>query len=169
MIDKNFNLIFQIICFWFILAARTSFTETGPFYIFDHFDTFFSMIETGENVSTQLLIRGIDLMFNTIDKLGQLLTTFLQKNQEAERNSYLNLVKMVLFLKVNLIKTIDDKMTKSDSIGVKKTNKKTFSGNDVNYEWDDKRYRSITQIYNVIQLPIEVLWNTSIPEENFVK
>lgn len=109
------------------------------------------------------------MLFNTIDKLGQLLTTFLQKNEEAERNSYLNLVKMVLFLKVGLIKTIDDKLSNSESIGVKKTNKKSSAGNEMNYEWDDKRYRSIVQIYNVVQLPIEVLWHTSIPEENFVK
>lgn len=150
-------------------AARASFTATGPFYIFDHFDTFYSLIENGDGVSAQLLIRAIDLLFNTIDKVGQLLTSFLQKNEEAERNSYLNLVKMVLFLKIGLIKTIDEKLSNSDTVGVKKTTKKSSSGSEVNYEWDDKRYRSITQIYNVIQLPIEVLWNTSIPEENFVK
>lgn len=129
------------------------------------------MIEKGENVTTQLLIKAIDLLFNTIDKLGQLLATFLQKNEEGERNSYLNLVKMVLFLKIGLIETVDKKLTKESesSIGVKKTNKKSSSFSEMNYEWDDKRYRSLTQIYNVIQLPIEVLWNTSIPEENFVK
>lgn len=76
---------------------------------------------------------------------------------------------MVLFLKVGLIKTIDDKLANPESIGVKKTNKKSAAGNEMNYEWDDKRYRSIVQIYNVVQLPIEVLWHTSIPEENFVK
>lgn len=137
--------------------------------MFDHFDTFYSLIEKAENVSTQLLIRAIDLLFNTIDKLGQSLTTFLQKNVEAERNSYLNLVKMVLFLKVDLIKTIDNKLSNNETVGVKKTNKKSSTGSEMNYEWDDKRYRSITQIYNVVQLPIEDLWNTSIPEENFVK
>lgn len=156
--------------FLLFLAARTSFTATGPFYIFDHFDTFYSLIEKGENVSPQLLFRSIDLLFNTIDKLGQSLTTFLQKNEEAERNSYLNLVKMVLFLKVDLIKIIDEKIQNADSgIGVKRMNKKGSGGNEMNYEWDDKRYRSITQIYNLVQLPIEALWHTSIPEENFVK
>lgn len=130
------------------------------------------MIEKGENqnVTYHLLIRAIDLVFNTIDKLGQSLATFLQTNEEAERNSYLNLVKMVLFLKVGLIKTIDDKLANAEgTIGVKKSNKKVAVGNESYYEWDDKRYRSMTQIFNVIQLPIEVLWHTSIPEENFVK
>lgn len=128
------------------------------------------MIESGEHVSNQLLLRGIDLLFNTIDKLGQTLTTYLQKNEESERNSYLNLVKMVLFLKIQLVITIDDKLSNSESgIGGKKGNKKASAGNETSYEWDDKRYRSMTQIYNVIQLPIEALWNTSIPEENFVK
>lgn len=158
----------------FILAARTDFNTSGPFYIFDHFDTFYSLIDKGESESISapsilLLIRGVDLLFSTIDKLGQLLTTFLQKNEEAERNSYLNLVKMVLYLKIELIDVIDKRIEKDDPVAVKKTNKKTSSGSDMNYEWDDKRYRSITQIYNIVQLPIEKLWHTSIPEENFVK
>lgn len=128
------------------------------------------MIEKGESVSAQLLFRSIDLLFNTIDKLGQSLTTFLQKNEEAERNSYLNLVKMVLFLKVELIKVIDEKLLNLDlAVGGKRMNRKGSSGNELNFEWDDKRYRSITQIYNLVQLPIEALWHTSIPEENFVK
>ncbi|KAJ6644617.1 Condensin complex subunit 1 [Pseudolycoriella hygida] len=152
-------------------AARTSFAATGPFYIFDHFDTFYSLRERAKqdrDVSLPLLIKAIDLLFNTIDKMGQMLTTFLQRNEEAERNSYLNLLKMVLFIKIELIEAIDKKVMQPDSPGSKKTNKKGSYGNEMHFEWDDKRYRSITQIYNVLQLPIENLWHTSIPEESFV-
>ncbi len=137
--------------------------------MFDHFDTFYSLIDKCAVVSKQLAIRGIDLLFNTIDKLGEALTIFLQKNEEAERNKFLNLVKMTLFLKIELIKAFDKCLEKNDEIGVKKTGKKSSSGNELNFEWDDKRYRSLVQIYNLVQLPIENLWHTSIPEENFVK
>lgn len=101
--------------------------------------------------------------------MGQLLTTYLQKNDEAERNSYLNLVKMVLWIQVKLIEEVDKSLLRSSEVGTKKGNKKASSGSELSYDWDDKRYRSITQIYNIVQLPIENLWHTSIPEESFVK
>lgn len=159
----------KFICFCLTIAARTSFSSMGPFYIFDHFDTFYSLIEKSKEPSMALLIRAVDLLFNTIDKLGQLLTAFLQKNEEAERNSYLNLVKMVLWIQINLIKAVDESPKDTNNPVVGKKGNKRSSGNEMNFDWDDKRYRSITQIYNIIQLPIENLWHTSIPEENFVK
>lgn len=143
--------------------------SSDPFYIFDHFDTFFSLVENGSSVGTTSLIRGSDLIYLTIDKLGKILTTFLQSNEPADKDSYLNLIKMLFFLNVGFVGVIDKELlASSESTGGRKNNKKLNSEFDV-HDWENRRYKILIQIYNVMQLPIEKLWNQCIAEEEFVK
>lgn len=147
--------------------ARNAFTSSDPFYIFDHFDTFYSLIENAGSCAMITLSRGCDLVYLTADKLGNLLATYLQSNNNADRNSHLNLTKMVLFLSVGLVKCMDN-VTGEDS-GSKKTTQKNRQSDMDTTEWNERRYKTLVQIYNVIQLPLEKLWSESIAEEAFVK
>lgn len=114
------------------------------------------------------LYRGCDLIYLTMDKLGQLLAAYLQTNNTSDRNAHLNLTKMILFLSIGLIKSIDS--LTDDNSSSKKIGQKNNRQSDINLgEWDDKRFKSLVQIYNIIQLPLEKLWNESIAEEIFVK
>lgn len=113
------------------------------------------------------LIRASDLLYLTVDKLGQLLTTYLQNTDPAEQNGYLNLTKMILYLEIGLVRSIDQVVLSADG-GTKKSGRKQTNDNESN-DWDLKRYRILVQIYNFIQLPLEKLWSVAIAEEDFVK
>lgn len=163
-------MVLQTILLSFVFQfqdARNAFTSSDPFYIFDHFDTFYSLIENAGSCQMITLYRGCDLVYLTADKLGNLLATYLQSNNVADRNSHLNLTKMVLFLSVGLVNCMDN--VTGDEGGSKKGNQKNRQSDTNTAERDERRYKTLVQIYNVMQLPLEKLWAESIAEEAFVK
>ncbi|XP_073845657.1 condensin complex subunit 1-like [Musca autumnalis] len=86
--------------------------QGDPFYIFDHFDTYYAVIENKNTDSTAMtnLMRSFDLLYLTVDKLGNRLAPFLALSEpptNQERNSHLNLTKMCMFLLVNVVRKID--------------------------------------------------------------
>lgn len=142
-----------------------------PFHIFDHFDTYFSFIENVKNVQRQLFVRASDQIFDTADKLGRLLTAFFQQNNTAERDSHLNLTKMVLFLNIGFARAIDVVMNDGQTDILQKKNTKKALGNNENdlYKFDERKYKILAQVHNIMQLQLEKLWSLSIAEEDFVK
>ena len=83
--------------------------RNDPFYIFDHFDTYFTVIESNINENSTLthLMRTFNLLYLTTEKLGSKLAQFLAAGEPQERKRYLNLTKMTMFLFVNTVKKID--------------------------------------------------------------
>lgn len=150
-----------------VVEARSA--AADPFHIFDHFDTYFSFIENVKNVQRQLFVRASDQIFETTDKLGRILTTFFQQNNVAERDSHLNLTKMVLFLNIGFARAIDVVRNDGQTDGLQKKTKKA-AGNDIDlYKFDERKYKFLLQIHNIMQLPLEKLWSLCIAEEDFVK
>lgn len=152
-----------------VVEARSA--AADPFHIFDHFDTYFSFIENVKNVQRQLFVRASDLIFDTTDKLGRILTAFFQQNNTTERDSHLNLTKMVLFLNIGFARAIDVVMNDGQTDGLQKKNTKKAMGcndNDL-YKFDERKYKILVQVHNLMQLPLEKLWNQCIAEEDFVK
>lgn len=150
-------------------AAKNSLTHGDPFIIFDHFDTFFSVIENASAISVKNLLRSFDLLFLIVDKLGNLLVPFLQKNDisSEERSTYLNGTRMILFCMCQSIKSIDAVFGFDDNakkVGGKKSNVE-FEAHD----WETKKSKSFIQIFNFIDLPLEKLWDPPVPDESFVK
>ncbi|XP_055373763.1 condensin complex subunit 1 [Condylostylus longicornis] len=139
-----------------------------PFYIFDHFDTYFSVIENSKNLSTIQLLRAFDLLYLTVDKLGAKLAGILNSNENIkERNSYLNLTKMTIYLLVGTVKCLDNVVCHSQTQQLKKSKKVNvdfFEGQD----WEQKRFKFLIQLYDFFQLPLEKLWDPPVAEENFV-
>lgn len=116
------------------------------------------------------LLRGSDLIYVTLDKFGQMLSVYLQTNNTSDRNAHLNLTKMILFLSIQLIKSIDTIKDENASKKNVQKNRQSSSSSDINLaDSVDKRFRALVQIYNIIQLPLEKLWNESIAEETFVE
>lgn len=150
-------------------AARNSLTQGDPFIIFDHFDTFFSVIENASAISATNLLRSFDLLYLIVDKLGNLLVPFLQKNDisSEERSTYLNGTRMIMFCMCQSIKAIDAVFGFDDNskkVGGKKSNVELEA-----HDWESKKNRSFIQIFNFIDLPLEKLWDPPVPDESFVK
>lgn len=73
----------MICCSVPISEARNALTNTDAFFIFDHFDTFFSLIENANATQLQSMMRAADLLFLAIDKLGRTLATQLADKAPA--------------------------------------------------------------------------------------
>ncbi|KAH8279002.1 hypothetical protein KR018_012246 [Drosophila ironensis] len=150
-----------------------------PFYIFEHFDTFYSMLEApGTDANTiKQLMRCFDLLYITVDKLGQDLQASLSANKEPlsnqQRCKYLNLTKMTLYLQVNTVKRID--VVVQQTLRDQQTNMQKKRGIKQHQEvleqfpdWDVKRGKFLVQLFNVLQCPLEKLWSPPVVEEDFV-
>lgn len=88
---------------------------------------------------------------------------------------YLNLIKMVMYLLVSTIRAVDLFVIngKNNSTSAKGGRKNKKNSNDHSLSefdrYEAKRYDVLIQICNIMQMPIDKLWQISIAEENFVK
>ncbi|XP_021694016.1 condensin complex subunit 1 isoform X2 [Aedes aegypti] len=153
--------------------ARGSMND--PFGVFDHFDTFYSVIDNGQQLSGTNLLRAYDLLFIAVDRLGKKLAEVLGKSDlpREERLPALNAVKMLTYLMGGLVKVIDAHVNaaKEGSGLLKKGGAKKNKDKDEELEaldWDSKRNRCVVQLYNLFQLPLEKLWDPPVCEESFV-
>lgn len=161
--------------FWFRLIspeARKAFKVTDAFYIFDHFDTFFSVIENAPQLPIDTLIRAVDLLYRTTENLGTMLDTYLMKNKLDRQMDYLNLIKMLMYLLVSTIRAVD-LFVKKNAMPAKSGRKNKKNSDDHSLSefdrYEAKRFDVLIQICNIMQMPIDKLWQISIAEENFVK
>lgn len=130
-----------IILLFAVAAARNAFTSSDSFFIFDHFDTFFALIDNANTSLLQSMMRAADLLFLSIDKHGRTLATHLADkapgssssssgadggtgettqpngdNVDAgafDREAHLNLTKMQLYLSIGFVRAIDTVLEKS--------------------------------------------------------
>lgn len=151
-------------------AAKQSFKEADVFFIFDHFDAFFSVIENSAKLQMNTLILAIDILYRTTDKLGELLDTYLKQETLDRQDDFLNLTKMVMYLLVSTIRAVDTFV--KNNTPAKSGRKSKKNADDLPPEfanYGDKRYSVLIQISNFIQMQIDKLWPMSIVEEDFIK
>lgn len=156
-------------CF-FSLAAHQALKSGDAFYIFDHFDVFFSIIENVSQLQINHSLRAIDILYQTAESMGHLLTAYLNQDTLDRQNDFLNLTKMVMYLLVSSVRAIDSfiKRTSQESLSGRK-NKKNNEQSAYLTSYETKRYNVLIQVCNIMQLPIEKLWNRSTIDEDFVK
>lgn len=95
------------------------------------------------------------------------------------RDAHLNLCKMLMYLSTGLVRAVDGVVAGNlggtgagtTSTGGAKSGGKKAGGilEAEAFDWDDKRFKMMLQVYNVFQLPLEKLWTVCIAEEDFVK
>ncbi|XP_058058921.1 condensin complex subunit 1 [Anopheles bellator] len=148
-------------------ASRVGLTD--PFGIFDHFDTFYSVIDNGKKLPGPQLVRAYDQLYEATDKLGNTLANLFSQKEidQTDRLTCLNAVKMLAFLTNGMVKVIDAYVKTANEKVVKK-GKKQVSESAEALDWDDKRYQCVVQLYNLFQLPLEKLWDPPVCEESFV-
>lgn len=151
------------------LAANQALQSDDAFYLFDHFDTYFSVIENASQMQMPQLLRAIDLLYRTTEKLGKMLDSYLNQQSLDRQSEYLNLTKMVMYLLVSTARAIDNSVkdaSKSMANMARKNNKRN-DDQAPNANWEPKRYDVLIQVYNFMQLPLEKLFPNAIIEEDF--
>ncbi|KAH8386028.1 hypothetical protein KR200_008218 [Drosophila serrata] len=160
-----------------LLECKRKARLDDPFYIFEHFDTYYSIVEApGNNESTiRNLMRAFDLLYLTVDNLGQALQPLLTASEpmsNQQRTKYLNLTKMTLYLQVNIVRKIDNGFQQAQRDGQLNAQKKRGKQAEQSLEnfpdWDIKRGKFLVQLFNVMQCPLEKLWSPPVAEEDFV-
>jgi condensin complex subunit 1 len=113
--------------------------------------------------------RAYDLLWLDIDNLGKYLATLLQKAEISalERLAALNATKMQCYAMIGTVKVIDQTIQAANE-GMEKKKKRDMGCEEFE-NWDERRFKSLVQLYNLIQLPLEKLWDPPVPEESFVK
>ncbi|XP_030557471.1 condensin complex subunit 1 [Drosophila novamexicana] len=159
-----------------LLACKNKVHQRDPFYIFEHFDTYYSIIENtaSDAAAIRNLMRAFDLLYLTVDRLGGQLMPLLTSNEPPstqDRVRYLNLTKMTLYLFVNVVKRIDvvvQQVMRDQQLNQQKKRAKQGEVLEQYPDWDVKRGKFLVQLYNVLQCPLEKLWNPPVAEESFV-
>lgn len=159
--------------FFFLLSDAHQALNTGDaFYVFDHFDTFFSVIENAAHLHVTNLIRAVDILYRTAETLGTMLDAYLKQDTLDRQNDFLNLTKMVMYLLITTIRAVDAFVMQNNLTPSKTGRKNKKNTDDVlphSISYEGKRYDTLIQICNIMQLPIDKLWHLSIIEDDFVK
>jgi condensin complex subunit 1 len=151
-----------------LTVARLALTEHGTAFIFDNFEVFFSIIEIAKDLPKQAILRTVDLLYKALDQLGKELAEVLTESTnltDANRSHFLNALKMLLYAQITLIKKIDKVIfVYGDAKG---KNRKAPEDLDL-VQYEDKRYKTLLQLFNIISLPLQNLWQPPVAEETFV-
>ncbi|XP_063825946.1 condensin complex subunit 1, partial [Ostrinia nubilalis] len=152
-------------------AARAYNTE-GVEYILEHFDTYFSIIVHGNKLEWNVINKGFDHIVRAAKNLCNHLELIFQ-DQEIDpevRVKNLNIVKMIMYLFSQIMKTKDIKLAADNSTkltlgkkGKKATDDEEFCG----CTESDKQAALVT-LHLVLQQPLSRLWDPPLAEDNFV-
>ncbi|XP_028168490.1 condensin complex subunit 1 [Ostrinia furnacalis] len=152
-------------------AARAYNTE-GVEYILEHFDTYFSIIVHGNKLEWNVINKGFDHIVRAAKNLCNHLELIFQ-DQEIDpevRVKNLNIVKMIMYLFSQIMKTKDIKLAADNSTkltlgkkGKKATDDEEFCG----WTESDKQAALVT-LHLVLQQPLSRLWDPPLAEDNFV-
>ncbi|KAH8418366.1 hypothetical protein KR222_004050, partial [Zaprionus bogoriensis] len=159
-----------------LLACKAKVQQRDIFYIFEHFDTYYSIIETTAKDASAIrnAMRAFDLLYITVDRLGGELAPLLNAAEppsSQDRGHYLNLTKMTLYLIINIVKRIDvivQQVQQEQQLNQQKKRAKQAEVLEQYPDWDVKRGKFLVQLYNIMQSPLEKLWSPPVAEESFV-
>ncbi|XP_072949314.1 condensin complex subunit 1 isoform X2 [Epargyreus clarus] len=152
-------------------AAR-AYNSVGVDYILEHFDTYFSIIVHGTKLEWNVINKGFDHMVRTAKNLCTHLDPIL-KEQDIDadvRTKNLNIVKMVMYLFTQIMKTKDAKLAADNSTKLTLGKKGKKAADDEEFcGWteSDKQGALIT-LNLLLQQPLPRLWDPPLAEDNFV-
>lgn len=131
------------------------------------------MIEAKLQLQISTLVRAVDILYRTTENLGGMLDAYLKQENLDRQNEFLNLTKMAMYLLVTTVKEVDvfvkNYMTQSNAQAGRKSKKNQDDQLPHFASYDSKRHEVLILVCNIMQLPIEKLWNMSIVDEDFVK
>ncbi|KAJ8722132.1 hypothetical protein PYW08_004534 [Mythimna loreyi] len=152
-------------------AAR-AFNAEGVEYILEHFDTYFSIIVHGNKLEWNVINKGFEHIIRASKSLCNHLEPIVQEQEiDSEvRTKNLNILKMIMYLFTQIMKTKDTKLAADNSTkltlgkkGKKATDDEEFCG----WTESDKQAALVT-LNLVLQQPLSKLWDPPLAEDNFV-
>ena len=112
-------------------------------------------------------------MMRSMESLVENLATVLNLGQVMDtddRMRSLNCMKMNLYLFCQMVELIEgDQANAIDTVtGAKKKGGKKNKDDDFTWDWDQERLRAVTFLYNLVQLPLNPLFDPPMMEEEVV-
>ena len=113
-------------------------------------------------------------MMKSMENLVQSLATVLNNKdgglEQDERVTNLNCMKMTLYLFCQMVELIEgDQANSIDTVtGAKRKGNKKSKDDDFTWDWDQERLRAVTFLYNLVQLPLNPLFDPPMMEEEVV-
>nr|XP_049694078.1 condensin complex subunit 1 [Helicoverpa armigera] len=152
-------------------AAR-AFNAEGVEFILEHFDTYFSILVHGSKLEWNVINKGFEHIVRASKSLCNHMDLVLQEPEiDADvRVKNLNILKMMMYLFTQIMKTKDTKLAADNSTkltlgkkGKKATDDEEFCG----WTESDKQAALVT-LNLVLQQPLSKLWDPPLAEDNFV-
>lgn len=169
--DCLFLLFFGFV--YLVIVAQQTLQQSDAFYIFDQFDTFFSVIENADKLHIKNLLRAIEILYKTGENLGELLDGYLKQGNLDRQHDFVNLLKMVMYLLVGTVRAVDAfvKENSVQNVGTgRKKNKQSTDDQLPHFaSYEIKRYDVLVLLCHIMELPIEKVFENSTIEESFVK
>ena len=106
----------------------------------------------------------------SMERLVESLATTLNTGHtldSEDRVRQLNCMKMNLYLFCQLVELVEgDQANSIDTVtGAKKKGGKKNKDDDFTWDWDQERLRAVTFLYNLVQLPLNPLFDPPMMEE----
>ncbi|CAH0398311.1 unnamed protein product [Chilo suppressalis] len=153
-------------------AAR-AYNSEGVDYILEHFDTYFSIIVHGNKLEWNIINKGFDHIVRAAKNLCNHLELLFQ-DQEIDndvRVKNLNIVKMVMYLFTQVMKTKDTKLAADNStkLTLGKKGKKASDENEEFCGWTESdKQAALVTLHLILQQALSRLWDPPLAEDNFV-
>lgn len=152
-------------------AARAFNTE-GVDYILEHFDSYFSIIVHGSKLEWNVINKGFDHIVRAVKNMCNNFELLFQDNEiDADlRIKNLNILKMLMYLFTQIMKTKDAKLAADNSTKLtlgKKGKKSTDDDEFCGWTESDKQAALVT-LHMLLQQPLSKLWDPPLAEDNFV-
>ncbi|XP_041979306.1 condensin complex subunit 1 [Aricia agestis] len=155
-----------------IQDAGRAYNSDGVDYILDHFDTYFSIIVHGTKLEWNAINKGFDHLTRTIKNLCTHLEPILKEQTiDADvRIKNLNIVKMVLYLFTQIMKTKDAKLAAENStkLTLGKKGKKAVEEDEFCGWTESDKQGALIALHLLLQQPLSLLWDPPLAEDNFV-
>ncbi|XP_022814014.1 condensin complex subunit 1 [Spodoptera litura] len=153
-------------------AAR-AFNAEGVEYILEHFDTYFSIIVHGNKLEWNVINKGFEHIVRASKSLCNHLELILQdKEIDSDlRIKNLNILKMMMYLYTQIMKTKDTKLATDNStkLTLGKKGKKVTTDEDEFCGWTESdKLAALVTLNLVLQQPLFRLWDPPLAEDNFV-
>ncbi|KPI95576.1 Condensin complex subunit 1 [Papilio xuthus] len=152
-------------------AAR-AYNSDGVEYILEHFDTYFSVIVHGTKLEWNVINKGYEHILRTVKCLCNQLEVIFQEQEIATetRCKYLNIVKMVMYLFTEIMKTKDAKLTADNSTKLTLGKKGKAKNTDEEFcGWTESdKLEALVALHMLVQQPLSRLWDPPLAEDNFV-
>lgn len=151
--------------------AKNALLEEGPSFIVDYFPTFYSFLKHFKLATEPTRQKALSIISRSLVELISKLNIVVDdiKNIECEvRNDMRNITKMICYILIEMMTLFQDKHVDSNSGLIdtkgKKKQKPIESGN-----WSEDKLKILCEVYSLLQLPIKMLWDPPVVDEEFVK